>query len=672
MSPIPSPQPFPCLSAGRRAASLARSLWGLLGVLVLSGAANAELSVPAVLSGGMVLQQQDSVPVWGNAEPGQRVQVFAQWSDGSAAEAEGMAATDGRWSVQLSTPKASKEPAAITIRAGDETIEIQDVLVGEVWLGSGQSNMEWELSKIIEAARERGELSPERTSLEPAHIRHFTVPRTRATEPQFQGGGKWVDATGEDALSCSATAYFFAQRLSQDLDVPVGLIVSSWGGTPAESWVSEDVVAAFPDHARKLAEVRAGAGMKDVSPAQIDEFWDAADDEAFFARRFKGADFDDSHWDRAAVPTNFGALGLESFNGVVWFRTEVDVPPSWEGQELKLQLPPLDDVDETLWNGQRVGSEIGAGSWSVKRNYTVPAESVVAGRASLTIRILDTGGRGGFGAGEMRLVKGDEWIDLAGEWRYRQGVTAKQAGTPPRPPQLTAHTPSALFNAMISPLLPYGIRGVIWYQGESNRSRPEEYRHLFPGLIMNWRAQWKNLELPFYFVQIAPFDYDDGPEGSDSVARLRQAQAIAANLPMTGMALTADIGNPKDIHPKNKWEVGRRLALFALRDLYGQDELEPNGPTFREARADGEALILSFDHVAGRLWPSTDSMVLEHFELRGASGAFVPAAAEISEDGQSIRVTAPGISTPVEARYLWSDAAQSSVYGGAGLPLAPF
>ena len=641
----------------------------LLCAVLAAESSLAELTLPAVIANGMILQQTSSVPVWGSANPGAKVQVVASWGTGAAIEAEGMADADGRWSVALATPKATKEPGTIMIRSGSDEIELKDVLVGEVWLCSGQSNMEWEISKSIDAARERGELPVEKTSLEPAHIRHFTVPRVTATEPQTAGGGKWVDASGSDALTCSAVAYFFAQRLQEDVDVPVGLIVSSWGGTPAQSWVSEDVVASFPDHARTLADVKAGANAEDLTTGQVAEFWDSADDKAFFARRFRTADFDDSHWQSATLPCTFGALGLGQFNGVVWFRSEVDVPPSWAGQDLELQLPPIDDIDETLWNGERVGSELAAGAWSVKRNYRIPAKSVTAGKANLTIRALDTGGRGGFGAGAMRLVNGDEWIDLAGEWRYRKGVTAAQAGTPPRPPRLTAHTPTALYNAMIAPLRPFGIRGVIWYQGESNRERAREYRHLFPALIVNWRKHWDNLELPFYFVQIAPFDYDGGEEG---VAVLRESQAIAAKLPGTGMALTADIGNPKDIHPKNKWEVGRRLALFALRDLYGQDSLEPNGPTFRDARTDGDSLIVTFDHVAGALRMAKGSELIEHFELRNAEGKFTPATATITEDGQAVRLTADGIDAPVAARYLWSDDIESTLCGGTGLPVAPF
>lgn len=672
MMPKSQPHAFPCLPYGLHSAAISRRLLGFAGAFALGGAAFAELTVPAIIASGMVLQQQAAVPLWGTAAPGATVQVAAEWSEGRTTVAEAVADAEGRWTARLDTPQASTDPASITIRTGDETIELEDVLVGEVWLCSGQSNMVWELEHIVEAARKSGELPPSKTSLEPANIRHFTVPRSLALEPQTVGGGKWLDASGSDALGCSAVAYFFAQRIQEDLGVPIGLIVSAWGGTPAESWVPEKVVAAFPDHAKALADVRANDGVTTVSAAQVAEFWDAADDEAYFARRFRTAEFDDSHWDRTAVPTSFGSIGLGNFNGVVWFRTEVDVPPSWKGQDLELQLPPLDDVDETLWNGKRVGSEVAVGAWSIKRRYTIPASDVTAGRASLTIRILDTGGYGGFGSGEMRLVKGDEWIELAGEWRYRKGVTAEQAGTPPRPPQLKQHTPSALFNAMISPLRPFGVRGVLWYQGESNRERPTEYRHLFPALIVDWRTQWDNMELPFYYVQIAPYDYDLEPEEIGSVAQLREAQAIAAKLPRTGMALTADIGNPKNIHPKNKWEVGRRLALFALRDLYAQGDLEPNGPTFRDARVEGATLVLGFDHVAGRLHGTSDEGGLEHFELQASDGRFVPATATISADGQSVLLQAADVTSPTGARYLWSDRAESTLAGGTGLPVAPF
>lgn len=640
---------------------------------LLTGFARAELRLPAVISDGMVLQQMSSVPIWGHADPGSTVTVTADWggtSGAKPAEERTLTGPDGRWMVQLTTPKADGTAFTVRIESGADSSTLDDVLLGEVWLCSGQSNMEWRISDSIDAARKSPDLSPEDVEFAPSRIRHFTVSRAFALEPAETCGGRWVDASGQNAMDCSAVGYFFARAIQAELDVPIGLVVSSWGGTAAQAWTSAEVVSAFPDHAEALTEVRERGDQTGLSEAELDDFWNRADDAAFFARRFKDPDFDDSHWSTMAAPDSFKSVGLDGFDGIVWYRTEVDVPPSWAGSELVLELPPIDDHDETFWNGRRVGSKLERGAWSVARRYTIPASDVSAGQASLVVRALDTGGRGGFGAGKARLSRGEEWIDLGGEWRYRRGVSASSVGSPPMPPELDQRTPSALFNGMLAPLIPYAVRGVLWYQGESNRRRAAEYQSLFPALIVDWRTRWDDLELPFYFVQIAPFRYGEGAEGEIASAELREAQARATRLPATGMALTADIGNPRDIHPKNKWEVGRRLALFALRDLYGRSELEPNGPTLRSAKTVGNDLVLSFDHVAGSLEASGET--LQHFEVRNAEGAFVPAEAKITDGGQSITLRADGVTAPSQARYLWGDAGESSVQGGTGLPMAPF
>lgn len=647
-----------------------RTACATMSSVVLIGSAGAELKLPAILSSGMVLQQQASVPIWGTAEPGQSVMVIAHFGDAPGIEATVRADDAGYWRVDLSTPKAGGAPGTIHISAGAETLELDDVVTGEVWLCSGQSNMEWRVSQSIEAARMSTELAPEETALEPSGIRHFTVERAIALDPAEDCTGQWVEAAGNDALNCSAAAYYFARRLQEELDVPVGLIVSSWGGTTAQVWTSAEVVSTFPDHARTLTNLRARSGQADLTAAELDAYWNEVDDSAFFARRFKSPEFDDSHWSTAAQPASFTSVGLDSFDGVVWYRTDVDVPANWAGSDLVLELPPIDDHDETFWNGQRIGSLLKPNAWNMPRRYTVPASAVTAGKASLVVRALDTGGGGGFGAGQMRLVNGEEWIDLAGDWRYRKGVSAKNAGRPPMPPSVNNRTPSALYNAMIAPLIPYRIQGFLWYQGESNRTRAKEYGALFPAMIVDWRTRWNDLELPFYFVQIAPYNYGEAEAGPHLIADLRQAQANATRLPSTGMVLTADIGNPRDIHPKNKWEVGRRLALFALRDVYGMEGLEPDGPTARSAMVDGDKMTLAFDHVSGSLSGKAES--LDHFELKGTGGDFRPASASISKDGQSIVLQASGIAKPTAARYLWNDTAQSSVAGGTGLPMAPF
>ena len=270
----------------------------------------------------------------------------------------------------------------------------------------------------------------------------------------------------------------------------------------------------------------------------------------------------------------------------------------------------------------------------------------------------------------LRATCGDQVLDLSGPWRVRKGPIAGRLPDAPMPVGVNQHTPAALFNGMIAPLVPYGIRGFTWYQGESNRYRAEEYRTLFPAMIVDWRTRWNDLELPFYFVQLAPYDYGKGDAGGKT-AIVREAQADVVNgLVRTGMALTADVGNPRDIHPIDKWTVGERLARLALRDLYGQPDVIAEGPTLRGVTANGAALRVDFDHVAGGLSMIGDA--LAHFEVAGVDGHFVAAEAAITDDGRAVVLRAAGVALPTRARYLWDDAAEATLMGGAGLPAAPF
>ncbi|MEM9378497.1 MAG: sialate O-acetylesterase [Planctomycetota bacterium] len=638
-----------------------------LGLLALAPLTRAELRLPSVVSDGMVLQRDAEAPLWGWADPGATVLVAPSWLD---APVRATAGEDGRWTAQVATPGAGG-PHLITVRAGEETLVVDDVLIGEVWLCSGQSNMEWELYKTIDAARETGTLPEATTSLARTSIRFFDVPRTAAGAPADDVQAEWVAAEGEAALPCSAVAYFFGCRLRDELQVPVGLVVSSWGGTTAQAWTGTETVSQFPDHARALERV-ANADPS-AQAERVRAFWAEVDGKAWWMRRFSAATFDDAGWDVHAQPASFEEGPVGAHDGVVWYRRTIDVPADWAGRNVELAMPPIDDADETFWNGASVGTTVEPGGWSKPRRYVVPGALVTAGPTTIAIRVVDTGGPGGFGGddgADLRASCGDAAIDLSGAWRVRKGPGVASLPPLPMPVAVDHRTPAGLYNGMIAPLIPYRVRGVIWYQGESNRSRAEEYRALFPAMIVDWRARWSDMGLPFYLVQLAPYEYGRSDEGGKT-AIVREAQAdVVTGLPGTGMALTADIGNPRDIHPVNKWDVGDRLARLAFRDIYGMPDVVAEGPTLRSVEREGDALRVRFDHVAGGLSVRGDA--LAHFEIAGATGEFTPAAATIADDGASVLLRADGVPEPARARYLWDDAAEATLMGGAGLPAAPF
>lgn len=622
--------------------------------------ASAELRLPAIFSDGMVLQQKSLVQVWGWATPGEEVTVKGGWLGSWVAGTTAVAGDDGKWSLEIHTPEAGG-PMTLNIWGEGVEVTLKDVLIGEVWLCSGQSNMQWELEKIIEHAREQTKLPKDTLDVKRPNIRFFDVARATAQTPLDDCTGKWGQAVGDEANRCSAVGYFFACELQDALGVPVGLLDSNWGGTRAEAWTSDDTIRTFRRHATDLdlALAPSDTAVRDVETA----YWERV-------REVVPEASGDQSWLKQELPGLIEGGPIGDFDGSFTYRKTIFLPKTWLGKEVHLDMPAIDDLDVTLWNGTVIGSTVERQGWSKPRRYVVPAELVVNLKVVIEIHGVDTGGAGGMARGEdFQLRSGPEALGLRSEWEVRRGAAAAELPRPPYQQAFNHQSPTSLFNGMIAPLVPYGIRGVTWYQGESNRKDPANYRLVFPSLIVDWRQKWDAPELPFYFVQLAPHDYDRDGQPDLNVAETRDAQAAALSLPATGMALTADIGWPQNIHPLNKWEVGRRLALFALRDLHGRSDIEPNGPTFGAAIEEGSSLRLEFDHLAGEL---TAPAALEHFEIAGADGSFVPASAVLSDDKKSIVVSADGVTSPKRARYLWSDAAEATVFGGTGLPMAPF
>lgn len=650
---------------------------------ILYAAAAAALELPAIFGDHMVLQQRQRVAFWGKAAPGEKVGLEASWGARSAAIAD----NNGQWRAFLKTPAAGG-PWTVTVTSPSGTKSFMDILTGEVWICSGQSNMEMPLAgwppgdPIANSAAEIA-------AADFPQMRLFTVEKSIAAAPMDDCTGRWQPCTPQSAATFSATAFFFGRTLLKELNIPIGLIHTSWGGTPAEAWTSAEYLKTLPQYASVLEKVK-------TSNTQLEARKRWLQNHAVFPVLKSGSDrwvnldfgdsmcpaysYDDSRWGRMQLPGSWEATEVGQFDGAVWFRKLVEIPAEWAGEELLLELGPIDDMDVTYFNGERVGGMEQDGLWQTERLYTVPAELVRSGANLVAVRVLDTQGGGGiYGRKEqLRLYprsKPDRAISLAGEWRYLPITEYQNArfyqfdvaaadffDRPKVEVEISANTPSFLYNAMIAPLVPYTLRGAIWYQGESNSGRPLEYRTLFPLMIDNWRRAWGGTPFPFYYVQIAPYDYGAATPSEE----LREAQMLTLSHPKTGMAVTMDIAAPS-IHPPNKQEVGRRLALWALDRDYGHKQVH-SGPIYKKMNIKGERIELTFDHSGSGLKAAAEG--LTGFEIAGADKKFVPAAAVI--DGRRVVVSSTAVPKPVAVRYAWSNLARATLFNLEGLPASSF
>ncbi len=643
-----------------------------LACLAPASAIAQDLSLPAIFSDHMVMQRSSTVPFWGKAAAGERVQLSGGWWAGTL---EAVADGDGVWRVDCATP-VQGGPYTISVNSGGEQIRYSDVVLGEVWLCGGQSNMEWTLGPGVGPGIQAWQ--EEAAAADLPMIRGFDVEHALGMEPQDDCSGQWQLCDPQTVRRFSAVGFLFGRELHRELGVPIGLIGCNWGGTLAEAWTSEETLLAHGGFEAPLRELqqRRGAPDQDSLSARQATWWTRLSkrDPGSARDGWMQASFNDQGWAMARVPGAWsGDLG--AFDGVVWYRREVEIPVAWKGRELVLELGPIDDNDTTWFNGRRVGASHADGLWNQPRSYRVPASAVTGGSAVLAVRAVDTGGGGGFtgNAEQMRIHPQGEpgsSLPLAGDWRHQRGAAMSELGAFPTGSWFHANYPTALHNGMLRPVIPYAIRGAIWYQGESNRTRPRQYQTLFPAMIENWRALWGRGDFPFYFVQIAPFNYG-GDRGQ--AAALREAQTMTLAVANTGMVVTMDIGNPGNIHPANKQDVGFRLAQWALAKSYGR-ELVYSGPLLRGHRREAGAIRLEFDHAAGGL-TTRDGEAPSHFQIAGADRLWHAAQARIehrADEGWTVVVASPAVSEPVAVRYAWGAADQPNLRNAAGLPAPSF
>lgn len=639
-----------------------RSLALLAFLCIISFSSFAEIRLPAIFADSMVLQQSMMVPVWGWAAPGEKITVSASWPNAGSVSAT--AGADGKWMVKIKTPAAGG-PFDLSIK-GSQSITFRGVLIGEVWICSGQSNMEmpvrgWLPNDPIKNSAE------EIATANHSRIRFFTVKKNIAYSPVDDVSGKWASCNPASTADFSAIAYFFGRELSKNLNVPIGLISTNWGGTIAEAWTSADGLKPVKDFDAAVLKIDSlKKNMKQLveEDKQNELKWNQMIQESNSAFV---SDADNSSWKSMTLPALWESKGLPDLDGIVWFKKEVTIPAAWAGKNLKLDLGPIDDNDITWINGQVVDSTMKSGSYAVNRNYSVKGNLVKAGKNILTVKVLDNAGSGGiYGeAAQLRLYPADgkpeDGISLAGDWIY------KVQATKPRPPVTNSpNQVTVLYNGMIAPLVPYAIKGAIWYQGESNVDRAAQYERLFPAMIGDWRKQWNQGNFPFYFVQIAPYKYAGD---STRAAALRDAQrkTLTAS-PNTGMAVTLDLGNPKNIHPADKQEPARRLALWALTQTYSKKISTYTGPLYENFKVTNKQVTVSFTNTEGGL--KTLNKPLDGFELAGPDNQWKPAKATIK--GNTVVVESDSVTEPKAVRYAFTATSEASLFNGAGLPASSF
>lgn len=503
--------------------------------------------------------------------------------------------------------------------------------------------------------------------------------------------GAWALSTPESASDFSAVAYFFGRRILQSLNKPVGLIDTSWGGTPAEAWTSKNGLSATAEGKELLRSEQAVNDKRPKTPkekaAAIEVYkaalaaWESANyypnnGNEGEALGYAKVGIAEDGWQKMELPAHWEDAGIDG-DGAVWFRKDVKLPASWVGQELRLSLGVLNDCDTTYVAGVKLADSCRdtPTTHSKARSFVVPAQLAKPGRLLVAVRVFDERGKGGFSSAPenlfLQLAAGGDRISLAGRWNYRVEKLLPSMvvnwQTRPAAPVGYPHpnAPHALWDAMVAPLVPFAVRGAIWYQGESNASRAVQYRGLFPGLIKDWRKQWGQDAFPFYYVQLANFRSGGDPR---QWAELREAQSMALSLPKTGMAVAIDVGDPKDIHPTNKLDVGERLARWALAKDYAQ-AVVPSGPLFKRATVQGNSVRVVFEFADG-LQPAIAGEPLVGFSVAAADKVFVPAKAEI--DGDSVVIRAEGVAKPVAVRYAWEDSPTCNLKNAAGLPASPF
>jgi sialate O-acetylesterase len=629
-------------------------------IIILVQNSFADVRLPLIFGNNMVLQRHQPIMVWGWAEAGEKITVQLNKQEKKVITGKG-----GKWKIAMD-PESAGGPYNLNV-IGKNTISYTNVMVGEVWVCSGQSNMEWPLISTNDAMQE----------IQLANfpnIRHIKIPLSVAAEPKEDiKEGEWKVCSPLTAASFTAIGYYYAKQLNQELKVSIGIINATWGGTDIETWISKEgfessdefkeMITTIPKMnldsiEKKNDETQAENMIKLFGPTRTS----AAD-----MKKWKEATFDDSSWPKMNVPGLWEEQQLKKFDGVIWMRKSFTVTATEAGKEAVIELGKIDDSDESYLNGVKIGEL--KNKYDQLRRYIIPAGVLKEGKNVVAVRVEDTGGGGGiYGNREdIKITIGGSVQLLNGEWSFNiESIIKSFSGVGPN------ELPTLLYNSMISPLIPYTIKGILWYQGENNAWRAYQYRKAFPLLINDWKNHWgQGEDFLFYYVQLATFKADNGNSKNGSAwAELREAQTMTLSVPNTGMVVTTDIGDPNDIHPRNKQDVAKRLAAIRLKNNYGKNN-EYSGPIYQTMKVEGNKIILTFTHIGTGLMAKDKYGYLRGFEIAGADQKFHHAKAFI--EGNTVIVFQENVTSPVAVRFGWADdASENNFYNKDGFPAVPF
>jgi len=636
--------------------------------ICVSFSAFADIKLPKLITDGMILQRDQPIKIWGWANVNEQVKVSFNQKKYTTQTKE-----NGKWEIILNAQKPGG-PFQI-ILDGENHLELNNILIGDVWVCSGQSNMELPMERVKEKYQDviANSTNP--------NIRQFAI----ATQYNFNiqnedfPNGAWLEANPKNLLDFSAVAYFFAKEIYQKYKVPIGIIKVAVGGSPAQAWLSENTLKKYSNYAELNQLYKNDILVDSIKKrdASISNAWNQQIDDndlgLIQTPKWYSVNYQFNDWLITTIPGFWDDAqlfktvnqGRSNTNGVVWFKKDFQVTKDMLGKTLKLYLGTIVDRDIVYINGKLVGT---TGYQYPPRRYTIPAVLLIEGKNTITIRVVSNVGRGGFTKDKDYVVVNEkDSLDLAGQWHYKLGYQSK-----PMPGGGTTfqYQPAGLFNAMISPLLDFSVKGVLWYQGESNTGKPKEYLSLMTDLIADWRLNWNQKSLPFLSVQLTNFMESKNQPSESNWALLREAQLKALSILETGLAVTIDIGEWNDIHPLNKEDVGKRLALLAQKEAYGEKGIVSSGPIYKTMRIKKDKIILSFSDVGSGL-KIENGKNLNHFSIAGADKKFVWAKAVIK--GKKIEVYHDAIQNPIAVRYGWADNPESAnLFNKENLPASPF
>lgn len=618
----------------------------------------AAVVLPKIFESNMVLQRDVPISIWGWASPGEEVSVVINGSSISVKTDQ-----KGKWVGKI-PPMQAGGPFDMIIQ-GKNKIILSNILIGDVWICGGQSNMQWRIDQTGYQEMDSAFISTAQVRLYTVHTDMDYIPRE-----DIQGSG-WKTLSKEHINEFSAVAYHFGKYLHGQLSIPIGLISDNLGATSVETWMSNEALLQFP----QFKEVVEPIVKQGKSFAALNAAFEKIKPEWYRNYYYKGIGIDQqwfkpeiniSDWKpiQASGNTWEEEPDLKDHDGAVWFRTSFDLPENYNQENFHIGLLQIDDYDIAWVNGVKVGESYGK---HTHRGYTVPTSILKPKNNVLVIRVFDIGGIGGFTTSPF-------WGNkiLRGNWYYKKGeaIDAHEFPKPAVPNASPFSSPGVLYNANIAPLTSLAIKGVIWYQGESNVDRAYEYRMLFPAMIKDWRKQWGQGDFPFLFVQLANHQEESAEPKESNWAELREAQSMALALPNTGMAVTIDIGEANDIHPKNKLEVGMRLGIAAMKVAYGKQVIF-SGPSFKQMRIEHDQIIIEYNKTGSGLMTRDKYGYVRGFQVAGEDRQFYWAQATINNN--TVIVRCKNVKKPVAVRYAWdNNPGALDLYNKEGLPAVPF